>query len=236
MEIRGDIAYQQGDFDEAAQHYQNVLARAVGGIEMLDDEASALLGLGLVAYERDDLDAAAQHATQALQLAEQRGDEERQVHAGIVLAGVVLARGESVEAHTWLRTLGPRTNRPVLLRELKAWQVRFALSTGDHAAAAQALAGIAVADSTLPRLQQEHEALTHVRFLLARGDSQPASARLLPWQAEAHSQGRTRSEVEILCLTALAYHLSDDRDAAEQALLPRLDPRPARWLPPHLSR
>jgi LuxR family maltose regulon positive regulatory protein len=71
-------------------------------------------------------------------------------------------------------------------------------------------------------LQQEREALIVARLLIAQGEPEEALHLLERWQAEAHAQGRTRSELEIQVVTALAYfshkHLLQARETLREAL------------------
>jgi LuxR family transcriptional regulator, maltose regulon positive regulatory protein len=64
-------------------------------------------------------------------------------------------------------------------------------------------------------VQQEREALIVSRLLIAQGEA----LRLLErWQAEACAQGRTRSELEIQVLTALAHFARKHLPLARQLL------------------
>jgi LuxR family maltose regulon positive regulatory protein len=68
-------------------------------------------------------------------------------------------------------------------------------------------------------MQQEQEALVQVRLHLAQGEAEEALHLLEGWQAEAHANGRVRSELEMNILAALAYAALDDLPHAREALI-----------------
>ncbi|CAG0935427.1 HTH-type transcriptional regulator MalT [Thermoflexales bacterium] len=202
--LLGEAGAWQGQFDQASQLYQQVLAKAIGGEEMLDDQAAAQRGLAAVAYERNDLDAAEQQATRAHDLSVQRSNEEEQVQASLLLARIQHARGQTAQAQELLQTLTARTQRAQLLFEIQLWQSRLALMSGDLETARH---GAAVHDQrrTVPYLQQEQAALLLARLQLIDQNPEAALKLLEPWRRAAQQSGRMRSEIEILCVQALAY-------------------------------
>ncbi|HEU5099508.1 MAG TPA: LuxR C-terminal-related transcriptional regulator [Roseiflexaceae bacterium] len=68
-------------------------------------------------------------------------------------------------------------------------------------------------------MQQEQEGLIVARMYIAQGEADDALRLLESWQAEAHEAGRTRSELEIAVLMALAYAACQDVLRAMQTLL-----------------
>jgi predicted negative regulator of RcsB-dependent stress response len=86
---------------------------------MLDDQAVTSLGLAKIAYEHDDLDVAAQQAARARDLSQQRSNEEEVVHASLLLARIQQARGKTTQAQDTLRALATRTQRPLLVLEIR---------------------------------------------------------------------------------------------------------------------
>jgi LuxR family maltose regulon positive regulatory protein len=133
--LLGELAHQQGDLDQAAQYYQQVLDEAVGGEEMLDDQGYSLFGLSAIAYEHDDLDTAERQAARALELAKQRHAGELQAQVSLVLARVQHARGHTAQAQHMLRSLAAQTREPSLRHEVQSWLARLALAVGDLEAA-----------------------------------------------------------------------------------------------------
>lgn len=205
----GDACIWLGEFDQAGQFFQQVLAEAVGGDEMLDDQALAWLGLATIAYERNDLDAAEQQAARAQALGTKRANEDTAVHASLLLARLKQARGQTAQATDMLRGLAARIQRPRLLRQVQGGLARLALSSGDvgtaqHTPAAQQGTVVDAPGVDPPYVQQEQTVFLAARIHLARGEPQVARLLLEPWRVDARKNGRLRSELEILCLQALA--------------------------------
>lgn len=218
MSLLGEVHCWQGDFDQASQYYQEVLVKAVGGEEMLDDQGSARLGLSTIAFERNDLSAAEQQAAQALEMGQRRGDEERAAQATLILARVQHARGEKSRAQELLQAVAVRLSRPLLFREVQAWQARFWLADGDLESARQWQTAAATQSEKIPLILQELEALTVARLRIGQRQTEAALELLAGWQADARSQGRVRSELEILCLKTLAHFAQGDQALTEQSL------------------
>jgi len=130
------------------------------------------------------------------------------VQAALVLATIEYARGQTAAAGQRLRVLfarlqaGARPQLPLLQRRILAEQARLALATGDLATAEHWYMTSALHRESLPRLHQEQEDLIAARLLIVQGEAEEALRLLEGCQIEAHQQGRTRSEVEILVLMA----------------------------------
>jgi len=216
--VLAEICYQQGELEQAAQYYQQELGSEVGGGEMLDDQSYGLYGLSRIAYENDNLEAAEQQATRAIELAKQRHSEQLQVQAALVLCQVQHAHGQTALARSELQSLAAQTRNPSLLREIQGRQARLALAMGDLEAAQRWHASILAQSEPMPLMRQEQEALIVAHLYLARGQPQAALALLERWRAEAAMQERTRSEIEILAVQALAHSALADRTQALQAL------------------
>jgi LuxR family maltose regulon positive regulatory protein len=215
--ILAQVYQAQLELDQAAEIYRQVLARAEQSDAMRDDQAAARLGLGAIAYERNDLIMAETSATQALRLSEQRLDEEMQVQASLLLARVQQARGDTGPTQATLNALAARTHRPGLLREIRLWKARFALAENDGEAAQRWHADLPHMDD-VPYLQQEREALINARLHLAAGQPAEALQVLERWQRTAHTQGRARSEIELLCVQALAHAAHGEAERAQKTL------------------
>ena len=67
-------------------------------------------------------------------------------------------------------------------------------------------------------VQREREALIVARLLIAQGEATAALLLLERWQAEAHAQRRTQSELEIQVLTALAHSTHKNLPQAKETL------------------
>lgn len=209
----------QTELDQAEALYRQVLDEAGDAEELLDDRGFAQLGLGTIAFERNDLAPAEQHAAQALEIAQRRPEQDVQVHASLLMARIQHARGQMAQAQETLRVLAARTHQAVWLREVQAWQARFSLDAGDLAAAQRWQATFAQHTDGVPKTQQEQEALILARMLIAEGESEAALKLLERWRRDAHAHARTRSELEIRCLQALAHAAQMDTQRALKTLV-----------------
>ncbi len=217
--VLGEVCYQQGEYDQAVYYFEQALRDAVGDEGMLDDQSNALCGLSAIAYERDDLQAAEQYAARALELGQRRHEEKRQVEASLILAQVQHARGQTPQAQSRLQALAASIRQPLLLRELRAGQARLGLAAGDFEHVQAWSDALHVGDDHAPPIQHERETLIIARLQIAQGQTQAALDLLEGWRDDAHRQGRIRSEVEILCVLALAHFAQSDLHRAEQALV-----------------
>ncbi len=91
--------------EQSAEMNRQILAEAVGGDEMLDDQGTASLALAHVAYEKNELDYAMQFAAQALGFAERRANESLQVEATIQMAYIHAAQNEFPQAEGSLKSI-----------------------------------------------------------------------------------------------------------------------------------
>ncbi len=226
----GELSYRQGELHAAARFYRQVFTEAT---EDPFDMTNALIGLAALSYEWNELQRAQQEVSQALDLGKQRVNEIGKYHAeqliqvpgSLVLARVLHARGETIQAQHLLQELVALTQArrlPHFHREVLAEQARLQLLVGDLAAVQRRLTTITQLGEDFRLLQQEREALIVARLLIAQGEPEEALHLLERWQAEARAQGRTRSELEIQVLTALAYfshkQLLQARETLREAL------------------
>ncbi len=217
--LLADVYVRQGEFDQALQLYQQVRAEAVGSEDMLDDQASAALGLSTIAYERNDLDVAEREATHAFELGTQRSNDQFAVHAALMLARALHARDKMGEAQEKLRTLVAQTRQPHLVQEVLTWQAYFALAAGDMEAVHRWHATVAQRAQDLPLTVQEQQDLIEVRMLLV-DEKFPAALELLErWRVDVQQHGRTSSELETMALKALAYAAQSNKAQASKVLV-----------------
>lgn len=199
----GEICFLQGKLHQAAELYSGVLASAG---EDLSDRGKALLGLARVSYEWNDLATAEQQAGEARELGQSVADEALQCQASLILASIHQARGEAEHARQQFAALLARTQvqkSSLLHREILAHDASLQLTSGDLPAAQRWLTEQSKLEERLPLLQEEREGLLRARLLLAQGKIEDAQHLLEHWRTRAHSQGRARSEIEILLLLAL---------------------------------
>ncbi|MEO8970736.1 MAG: LuxR C-terminal-related transcriptional regulator [Ktedonobacteraceae bacterium] len=229
--LSGEMSSRQGNLHTAAQLYRRELANAVD--DPLD-MADALIGLATLSYEWNELQRAEQEASQALELVKQHVDEvgryhvEQFVHVpgSLVLARILHARGETVQAQQLVQELVVLTQErkwPYLHREILTAQAHLQLSVGDLTSVQRWSTIVTRLGEDFRLLQQEREALILARLLIAQGETE-ASLRLLDsWEARAHTQRRSKSEIEILILKSLAHFTlssnKENKDAANNHLL-----------------
>lgn len=225
------ISMQQGELHQAERFYQQILAEAV---EDPVDTATTLIGLAKLSYEWNNLQEAEGQLLQALDICKRHANDIGTYHAeqvilipaSLVLARVLHARGETVKARQLLEELVMLTQGhrwPYLHREVLACQACIALDTADLATAQRWSGTITQLGEDLRFMQQERESLIIARLLTAQEEPERTLRLLDHWQEEAHTQGRSRSELEILILKALAYrrineHQSQGRQTLVQAL------------------
>lgn len=220
----GEVCARQGELQQAAQLYQQVLTEAeqasMDRHQALSRIGRARLGLGTLTLEWNDLETAEQHATHAATIGQQVADEELRVRSALLLARLKHTRGETAEAQQLLHTLIAQTPQQrwfSLLREVRAYQARLALASGDLVTVERFLASTQQGDD-VAHLQQEQEALLVARLRIAQGEAEEALRLLEPWRDEAHIQGRTHSTLEIMVLQSLAYFVQNDLPRATEML------------------
>jgi len=169
---------------------------------MLDDQGNARLRLANVAYERNELEQAERYASEALDLAEQRANELLQVQALSRLALICAARGEP--ARERLRALAARLQSSLALRELRETEALLAIRMGETPAAWLAPNHVELL------AQKEREAFIWARQMISEKQSTEALALIGPYLSDAAEHGRVRSQVEALCLVALAQQAAGD--------------------------
>jgi LuxR family maltose regulon positive regulatory protein len=226
----GEVYVAQAYLGQAQHLYEHVLATA--GDDRFD-QALALIGLAKLAYEWNDLAFAERRIAEAQaignQIVDQMGrqlvEDALLIPAALLLANVQHARGELEQARQTLHDLSGQTLRrgwDRLHRSVLAAQARLALADGNLAAAQRRLTACAQHSVDLTQQQREQEALIAARLQIAQGDPESALRALEHWQADAHAQGRTRSELEMLIVIALARRQMNALPQACDALLQAL--------------
>ena len=224
--VLGEVSSRQGELHVAARFYRQEIAEAA---EDPIDMANALIGLAALSYEWNELQKAEQEVSRALDLGKHHVDEIGKYHAeqfiqipgSLVLARVLHARGETVQVQRLLQELVVLTQErrwPYLHREVLAEQARLSLMTSDLVTVQRWSTTITQLGEDFRLVQREREALIVARLLIAQGEATAARRLLERWQAEAHAQGRTRSELEIQVLTALAHSTHKSLPQAKETL------------------
>jgi LuxR family transcriptional regulator, maltose regulon positive regulatory protein len=222
LNILGDIAFEQGEMDQASVYFQQVQRDAVGGEEMLDDQALAWWGLGRIAYERNDLREAEACAQQAYEIGGRRSDASMRLHAGLLLANVQQARGDSGAALAQFDQLAAEIGHPFLIREMQTARARLALANGDTETLRHWSAGLSAQNAWVSGVQQAQEALLVARAQIAAGQGVQVLAAVESLRAAAHTRGWVRGEIEALCVEALAYFAQGESQKSDRALLSAL--------------
>jgi len=221
IQLLGDIYFWQGEMEQAEQLNQQILVEAieaVGGESMLDDQGIASLSLANIAYEQNDLENATQFVTRALELSRQRSNEILEAQATIRLAYIHVAKDDWTGAHELVKSLTAKIHTPSLLREIQNAQVLLSIWANDIGSLKWWLSVIAVEEQNVLPVQKEREAFTLARLRIAEGNPRAALEALDGWQADAAENGRVRSQVEVLCLEALAHNDNTEQKKAGQAL------------------
>ncbi len=208
----------QAELAQARQIYEQMLMDT-GDLDALrTDRGLALVGLGFIAYERNDLAAAEDYARQAVDFAGVNADEELRVRLTLLIARLAQAQPREAAGQDYLRALTARTQRTLWLREALAWQARLALLSGDIVAAKHWQVTRAPYTDNVLASQQEFETLIIARLNIAENQPDAAVTSLEPWRVDAQAHGRTRSEIEILCVMALARAAQSDLVQAKRLL------------------
>ena len=218
IQMLSEIFYWQGELEQSEQLNQQILAEAVGDESMLDDQGIASLGLAHIAYERNDLEQAEQFATRALELAGQRANEMLQMQATIRLAHIYAARGDLLHARELAKTLESKIQNPALLREIQNAQALFSIRANDLSSLDWWVKIISAKDENALHLQQECEAFALARLRIAEGKASEVPGLLAEWKVDSAVNGRLRSQVEALCLEALAHHADSNLSNAIKPL------------------
>jgi LuxR family maltose regulon positive regulatory protein len=207
----GDLAAQRGDLDGAKRRYDATIA-AVGD-RALWERWQASVRLGEIARERNALEQAALSLETALLNAERSGVAIYLAAGYVALARTRWAQGDEEAARRALEhglRHAQRLGSETYVRQLEAWQARFALAQRDRAAVASWQAAITARLGQGASAIDEVEALTLVRVLLASfGNAsrshalRTAHGLLVRLQERAEGQGRVASMIEILVLAAL---------------------------------
>ena len=132
VNILAEIDYLQGEMDQAAAEFQQVLADAVGGDEMLDDQSIAWLGLARICLRTQRPARRGRAGRPGFRTEHAAVERGGWVPPCILLAWVAQARGGSPGA-------GPAAgspdagHQPQMLRQLWIALARLAMAAGDLA-------------------------------------------------------------------------------------------------------
>jgi LuxR family maltose regulon positive regulatory protein len=214
LQILGVLNLKQGKLHQAKELFEEVLKESG---EELSDRAQALAGLAETAYQWDELERARRLASEALDNSRSIQEHDALVNSSLALARVLHAQGEMERAQELVHALTTETHSSILAEDVELGQSWIEYVKGDLGAAERRISALGQ-DASKPLLFQESQALMAVRLLIARGAWETALSSLEPWLRKARQQGRTRSEIEILTLQALAWFDLHDQIRARQIL------------------
>lgn len=205
----GNVLALQGKLHEAEDCYQWVIDAAT---ERRSYAVEAAIRLGMLRYEWNALEVAEAHLARAIEEAHQTADDALLARGVLSLAYVTQARirqarGEQDGAGTLFTqavALAHQHRHARLLAQAQAAQVRWWLAQGQMEAVTRWREGCADTRNAASTYEDEPGALTLARVLIAQGEPVEALRLLDGFRAQARTQGRLGSELEILVLSALA--------------------------------
>ena len=222
----GLIQRDQGRLEAALATYREALAVAAEP----DGRAPQIVGVAQVGmagvlYERDELDSALEHASDGIALCRQLAYTPPLVNGLVTLAWIRQAQGDQAGA---LDALGAAERVQVspevisLLNPVPAERARLALAQGDVDTAVRWVRTRGLAAEDEPSYPREREYLALVRVLLAQDRPDRALGLLERLHAQAATQGRTGSVIQVRTLQALARSAGGDQGGALAALVEAL--------------
>ena len=218
----GLIQREQGRLEAALATYREALAVAAEPDGPAPQIAGvAQVGMAGVLYERDELDSALQYATDGIALCQQLAYTPPLVSGLVTLAWIRQHQGDrtgALDALGQAERVQPSPEVVALLNPVPAERARLALANGDVDTAVRwaRARGLAAEDElSYPR---EREYLVLVRVLLAQDRPDRALGLLERLHAQAATQGRTGSVIQVRTLQALARSAGGDQAGALAAL------------------
>jgi LuxR family maltose regulon positive regulatory protein len=218
----GLVQRDRGRLEAALATYREALAAAAEPDGPAPQIAGvAQVGMAGVLYERDELDAARKYATDGIPLCQQLAYTPPLANGLVTLARIRQAQGNQAGA---LDTLGQAERIQLspevvgLLNPVPVERARLALAQGDVGAAVSWARTHDLTAEDEPSYPREREYLVLVRVLLAQQAPNRALRLLERLHAQAETQGRTGSVIEIQALQALARSASGDQPGALAAL------------------
>jgi LuxR family maltose regulon positive regulatory protein len=181
----------------------------------------AQVGMAGVLYERDELDAALGHATDGIALCRQLAYTPPLAHGLVTLARIRQAQGDRAGALDALQEAewaGPSDAVVGLLNPVPAQRARLALAQGDIETAARWVRTRGLGPEDEPSYPRERGYLVLVRVLLTTQAPEQALGLLERLHAQAATQGRTGSVIQVRTLQALARHAIGDHAGAQATL------------------
>ena len=218
----GLIQREQGRLEAALATYREALAVAAEPDGPAPQIAGvAQVGMAGVLYERDDLDSALEHASDGIALCRQLAYTPPLVSGLVTLASVRQAqddRAGALDALGQAERVQPSPEVVSLLNPVPAERARLALANGDVDTAVRWARARGLAAEDEPSYPREREYLVLARVLLAQDRPDRALELLERLHAQAATQGRTGSVIQVRTLQSLARSAGGDQAGALAAL------------------
>src|SRR5215467_5243981 len=214
----GQVQRAQGRPDAALRTYRQGLEAATEAGHQLPVAGIAHVGLAEVLYEQDELTSAHEHATQGVALCRPLAYTQPLATGLALLARIRQAQGDAAGALDAIGEAGRIELSPQLAalhNPVPTWRARLLLSNGEVAAAARWASERGLGASDELSYPREGEYLVLARVLLAERAYDRALQLLERLHAQAATQQRTGSIVELSALRTLALAASGDQAAAE---------------------
>ena len=206
----------QGELNQSAEYLKLVLADAYEQDDK-DDIIHSKLGQAELFYEWDDLEAAWQAAQAVLDLIPPTHNNFDRIQANAIQARILHVRGQTVQALQRLNSELSMITVPEssfdyqYYREVKLWQARFYLDSGNLTGFEHWANTINVRETTsaghpqeVYPVQQLKEAVLTARWLTSRGEWEKAMALLEPLLSQMQETSRFRYAMKARLSLALA--------------------------------
>lgn len=202
----GNIQEAENQLHAAAEAYRQVLIMA--GDPPLPAACEAHLGLARISYEWNDLNAAMLHGQQSMDLAQRLEQTDRAVAGEIMLARILLARGEVSEAAARIAQAEYSAKQQQfvkLMPDITDLTVLVLLRQGKLTAAAEVA-------------QKNERYASEARVCLARGDINTAQAILDPLLLQAEEKNLKDERLKVMLLLALVLQTQGNNGKAARVL------------------
>ena len=207
-----------GDLTRAAALSEHIRVQAATSPAFIDDSGNAHIGLATVALERNDLEQARVNAETALAIGALPEEEGILIEATILLARLDLARGDPKAGRARLEVLMAEPRRPVVVRQVTAWQMWLAQRDGDLRSVERWLTTVTPTEGELPHELRTLEAVLLARLWTAQGKPAAALDWLARWRTDAERLGQRRGVLWLMLAQLDAYNALGDEAQAVATL------------------
>ena len=230
MSLLAWIYREQGELHQADEYMRPVLAEA-RDLNDKDDIIHSLLGLTELSYEWNDLETTWQQAQELLDLVSHLPVDVSWAQANLIQARILHARGQTAQALQRLHSVLSLIKPPESVlnyqchREIRLWQARFYLDSGNLAGfehwvntLAPVENGVVGKEFEVYSVQRANEILLLSRRFTEQGEWSKALSLLEPLLTEMEAASRFRYAMKIRLNMALALAAGKKLPAARQLL------------------